>query len=121
MGPGPAARALPPALTGALNEIRGMIVELRDGGVVENANATMASARAAAESAASAAEALPALTERMSALARQAEGLVASYGARSDFNQETLNVLREMRSAARSIAELARTIERNPNSLLIGR
>ena len=34
---------------------------------------------------------------------------------------ETETLLREVRSAARAVTELARTIERNPNSLLIGR
>lgn len=116
-----AARALPPALTAALDEVRVTVAGLREGGAVENANATMASARAAAEAAAEAAAALPALTERMEKLAAQAEGLVAAYGDRSNFNAETLAALREVRSAARAISELARTIERNPNSLLIGR
>ena len=54
-------------------------------------------------------------------LVAQAGTLVDAYGARSDFNSQTLAVLREVSAAARAVAQLARTIERNPNSLLIGR
>ncbi len=115
------ARALPPALTGALDEVRATLAELREGGAVENANATMASARSAADSVAEAVEGLPELSARLERLVAQAEGLIGAYGARSDFNEETLTALREVRSAARAVAQLARTIERNPNSLLLGR
>jgi paraquat-inducible protein B len=115
------AKALPPALAGALEEVRGTLAELREGGAIENANATMASARSAADSVAAAVERLPDLSARLEQLVAQAEGLVAAYGARSDFNSETLAVLREVRAAARSVSQLARTIERNPNSLILGR
>ena len=47
--------------------------------------------------------------------------MIAAYGARSDFNAETLAMLREVRSAAKMVAQLARTIERNPNALILGR
>jgi len=116
-----AARALPPSLTSALNEIRQTLSELRAGGAVENANATMASARNAADSVAKAAESLPELSERLQQLVAQSEALLASYSGRSDFSQETLAALREVRRAAKSVSQLARAIERNPNSLLMGR
>lgn len=115
------ARKLPPALTGALDEVRQMLAELREGGVVENVNATMASARSAAGSVEAAAAELPAVIERLDAVLARADGLVAAYGARSDFNAETLAMLREVRAAARMVGQLARTIERNPNSLILGR
>jgi paraquat-inducible protein B len=116
-----AARALPESLGGALDEVRATLGELREGGTVANANATMASAREAADAVAEAAAGLPALSARLDALVGQAEGLVAAYGERSSFNADTLSALREIRAAARAVAQLARTIERNPNSLLIGR
>lgn len=115
------ARALPPALTGALDEVRATLEELREGGAVENANATMASARDAADAVADAARGLPELSARLDQLVTQAEALISSYGARSNFNEETISALREVRSAARAVAQLARTIERNPQSLLTGR
>ncbi|NVK16898.1 MAG: MCE family protein [Rhodobacteraceae bacterium] len=115
------ARALPPALTAALEEMQATLVDMRQGGLVENANATMASARGAADAVAAAAEGLPALSARLERLVAQSEALIASYGARSSFNSETLDALREIRTAARAVSQLARKIERDPNSLLFGR
>lgn len=115
------ARALPPALTGALDEVRAALSELREGGAVENTNATLASARDAAEAVAEAAAGLPELSARLDRLVAQAEAMIAAYGDRSNFNSETLAALREVRSAARAVAQLARTIERNPNALIMGR
>ncbi|MFW8595139.1 MlaD family protein [Cribrihabitans neustonicus] len=115
------ARALPASLNGALDEVRAALEELREGGAVENANATMASAREAADSVAAATEGLPALSARLNQLVAQAEGVVSAYGARSSFNTETLDALREVRAAARAVSQLARKLERDPNSLLFGR
>lgn len=115
------ARKLPPALTGALDQVRLMLSELREGGVVNNVNATMESARKAAGSVEAAAEDLPKVIARLDSVLARADGLVATYGARSDFNAETLAMLREIRSAAKMVGQLARTIERNPNSLIMGR
>ncbi|KIC37050.1 paraquat-inducible protein B [Leisingera sp. ANG-M7] len=115
------ARALPPALTGALDEMRATLEELRRGGLVENANATMASARGAADAVAAAAKGLPALSARLERLVAQSEALIASYGGHSSFNSETLDALREIKTAARAVSQLARKIERDPNSLLFGR
>ncbi|UWQ29035.1 MlaD family protein [Leisingera sp. M523] len=115
------ARSLPPTLTSALDELRLTLAELRSGGLVSNANATMASARGAADAVAAAAEGLPALSVRLERLAAQSEALITTYGARSTFNSETLDALREFKSAARSVSQLARKIERHPNSLLFGK
>ncbi|MEK0164609.1 MlaD family protein [Phaeobacter sp. JH20_36] len=115
------ARALPPALTSALDEMRLTLSELRGGGLVNNANATMASARSAADTVAAAAEGLPALSARLERLVAQSETLITAYGARSNFNSEALDALREFKSAARSVSQLARKIERDPNSLLFGK
>ncbi|MCV2869595.1 MlaD family protein [Defluviimonas sp. WL0002] len=115
------ARALPPALTAALGEVEATLSELREGGAVENANATLTSTRAAADAVAEATAALPELSARLDALIAQSERLVTAYGAQSNFNADALAALREVRAAARTIAQLARAIERNPNSLIIGR
>lgn len=115
------ARRLPPALTGTLEEVRGMLVDLREGGVVNNLNATLDSARKAAGSVETAAADLPGVIDKLDRVLARADGLVATYGARSDFNAETLSMLREIRSAAKMVGQLARTIERNPNSLILGR
>jgi paraquat-inducible protein B len=114
-------RDLPPALAGALAEVQRVLAALREGEAVENMNQTLASTRAAADSVAQAVESLPAVSARLERLVEQADGLIATYGQRSDFNAEAMDVLREFRDTARAVTQLARTIERNPNSLLIGR
>lgn len=114
-------QALPPALAGALRQVEGALAELRAGGVVPNLNNTLASASSAAEAVALAARDLPQLAARLDRLVAQAEGLVGAYGANSAVNDEMLNALREARTMARSFSQLARAIERNPNSLLFGR
>lgn len=114
-------RALPASLTGALDEARAALAELRDGGVVENTNATLASARDAAGAIEEAAKSLPDLSARIEALVAEAEKTLAGYGGQSRFNRETMASLREVRAAAEALSKLARAIERNPNSLLFGR
>lgn len=116
-----AARALPHELAAALDQIRGTLAELREGGAVANINETTASAREAADAVATATKNLPELSTRLQQLVARAEALIAAYGERSDFNDETVAALREVRSAARAVSQLARAIERKPNSLLMGR
>lgn len=115
------AQNLPEALTGALEQIDAALSELRAGGTVDNLNTTLASARDAAGSVARAADDLPELTARLNTLIAQTETLARSYDDSSDFNAQTLRMLREVSDAARALTQLAREIERNPNSLLFGR
>src|SRR6056297_563049 len=112
---------LPGTLNDALTEMRLALTELREGGVVENLNATLQSASDAAGSVADSVEDLPQLTARLERLVAETETVVQSYGERSDFNTQTLSALREVQNAARAISELAREIERSPNSLIFGR
>ena len=112
---------LPGTLNDALTEMRLALAELRAGGVVENLNATLQSASDAAGSVAASVEDLPQLTARLERLVAETEVVVSSYGARSDFNTQTLSALREVQNAAKSISDLARAIERSPNSLIFGR
>lgn len=112
---------LPGTLNDALTELRLALAELREGGVVENLNATLQSASDAAGSVAESVEDLPQLTARLERLVAETETVITSYGARSDFNTQTLSALREVQNAARAISDLAREIERSPNSLIFGR
>jgi paraquat-inducible protein B len=114
-------RAIPPSLKQALDQIAASLKELREGGAVDNLNGTLASAREAADAVALATKDLPDLADRLTSIANRADALIASYGARSDFNAETLDMLREVQAAARSVSDLARAIERSPNSLLFGK
>lgn len=112
---------LPEALSGALAEVEQALSELRAGGIIENANATLASARTASDSIANAANQLPALASRLSRTLGQAERTLLTYDDRSDVNRELNQLLRDVQEAARAIERLARTIERKPNSLILGR
>ncbi|MEL7254221.1 MAG: MlaD family protein [Pseudomonadota bacterium] len=112
---------LPEALAGALREMDAALKELRRGGAVENLNATMASAQQAAAAVEKAAEALPNVLVRVRATLGQAQRTLADFDADSNFGRDTASALREIRRAAEALGDLARTIERNPNSLILGR
>ena len=113
--------ALPASLSAALDEMRAVIGEIRDGGAINNANEALNSANEAARAIERAAATLPALTQRANQLAAQTAAILDSYGERSRFNAETLSTLRDIQSAADAVTSLARTIQRNPSSLLTGR
>lgn len=115
------AVAFPAEANAALSTMRALIDDVREGGAVENVNAALASASEAARAVEDAVSTLPALAARANALVTQTEAVVNSYGERSRFNAETLATLRDIQEASDAISSLARTIERNPNSLLIGR
>ncbi len=115
------ARELPPALASALVEVRDLLGDLREGEAVRNVNVALSSAKDAAVSVETAVAGLPGVVNRLEGIVTEAEALIATYGARSDFNAETLAMLREVRTTARSIAALVRTLERSPNSILFGK
>ncbi|WP_235829808.1 MlaD family protein [Frigidibacter oleivorans] len=115
------ARSLPPALADALHEVTAALAELRNGGAIANVNSTLSAAEEAARAINEAAQSLPDLSERLSGLVVSAGGVVATYGDQSRFNTELLTTLRDVQAASESIEALARAIERNPQSLLLGR
>ncbi len=112
---------LPDALAGALRELDAALKELRQGGAVQNLNATMASAQEAASAIEKAADALPDVLVRVRATLGQAQRTLADFDEDSNFGRDTAAALREIRRAAEALGDLARTIERNPNSLILGR
>lgn len=115
------AVAFPGEANAALSTMRALLDDVRAGGAVENVNAALASANEAAKAVEDAVSTLPALAARANQLVTQTEAVVNSYGERSRFSAETLATLRDIQEASDAISSLARTIERNPNSLLIGR
>jgi paraquat-inducible protein B len=115
------AKSIPPALASALSEVQAALRELREGGAVANTNATLASARDAAQAVAEAAKNFPDVSKQLDSVIAKTDALISAYGAKSTFNSETLDLLRELKTAAKSVSQLARTIERNPNSLILGR
>lgn len=114
-------QALPESLAAALDQVRSVLSELQDGGAVTNLNNTLASAENAANEVALAAQSLPDLVQRLDRLANQAEATLAAYDGNSPINREAMLAVRAFRQAADNASSLAKTIERNPNSLLIGR
>ncbi|MCB5198211.1 MlaD family protein [Loktanella sp. TSTF-M6] len=117
----PSAQALPASLSSALDEVQLTLAEVREGGAIENVNAALQSASDAAQAIEEAANTLPDLTDQAGALITSSGDVIASYGERSRFNNDITGVLRGIQEAADAITNLARTIQRNPNSLITGR
>ncbi len=115
------AVALPGALKGALDELSATLTELREGGAVDNVNQTLASARNAADTIAVSAQELPDVVERLTALFAQASRTIEGYNKGDEISRTARETMRGIQQAADALAKLARTIERNPNSLLLGR
>ena len=115
------AKALPRALKRALDEVNYTLQTLREGGTVENVNRTLASARNAADTVAVTAQDLPAMVARLNRLFAQASRTIEGYDKGDELNRSAQTTLRDIQKAADALASLARTIERNPNSLLLGR
>ena len=115
------AKELPKALKRALDEVNYTLQALREGGTVENVNRTLASARTAADNVAITARDLPDVLARLNRLLNQASTTIAGYDKGDELNRAAQSTLRDIQKAADALASLARTIERNPNSLLLGR
>ncbi|MDG1863063.1 MAG: MlaD family protein [Yoonia sp.] len=116
-----ATAELPASLSAALDEMMVFLAEVRKGGAIENVNAALQSASEAAKAIETSVQGLPDLSSRASRLVTETEAVIASFGERSRFSAETLGTLRDIQSAADAVTNLARTIQRNPSSLLTGR
>lgn len=115
------AEQLPRNLSETLKSASGLLNDLRDGNAAGSLNKALASASTAAEDVSASVQRLPQLSARLEQLAARADAVLAAYGSRSDFNNETVNLMREMRRAAYAFGSLARTIERNPQAFILGR
>ena len=115
------AEQLPRNLSDTLKAASGLLNDLRDGDAGNNLSEMLKSARVAADRVGNSVERLPDLTTRIERLVARADGVVAAYGDRSQFNTEAVNMMREMRRAANAMASLARLIERNPRAFILGR
>jgi paraquat-inducible protein B len=117
----PETAQLPAALAGALDQLNATLRELREGGAVQNVNQTLASARTAADSIAVSARDLPDVINRLNALFAQAGRTIDGFNQGDALSRSAQAALRDIQQAAGALEKLARTIERNPNSLLLGR
>lgn len=114
-------REIPENLNSALSQLGDTLEQLRDGGLIENANSTLDATSRAADSVADATDRLPDVVTKIEQLLAQAEGTLAGFDRNAPLSTEARATLREIRNAASSVNSLARAIERRPNSLLIGR
>lgn len=117
----PELKRAPAELAGALGAARAMLDGLAEADLAGDAARAMAATSSAAAAFESAASGLPALVRSLADAAARAEAAIDAYAAGSPLNTEAVAALREMRQAARAVSTLAETLERRPNSLIIGR
>ncbi|SPJ23812.1 PqiB family protein [Palleronia abyssalis] len=110
----PETQRVPTALSNALEEVQRLLIQVQEGGLIENANATLSSIRQSADQ-------VPTLLTNVGGLLNQTGTIIEGYDSRGALGAEIQSTLRDIQSAASSIDSLARQIERNPNSLLFGR
>lgn len=115
------AAQLPRNLSDTLQAASGLLNDLRDGNAAGSLNNALNSASVAADEIAKAVQDLPTLTRRLQQTAARAESVLAAYGDRSAFNNEAINMMRELRRATDAFGSLARMIERNPRAFILGR
>lgn len=115
------AEQLPRNLSNTLEAASGLLNDLREGDATGSLNNALDSASQAADQVAASVERLPQLIQRLEATAARADSVLASYGERSAFNTEAVNMLRELRRATEAFGSLARLIERNPRAFILGR
>ncbi|AGT11306.1 PqiB family protein [Paracoccus aminophilus] len=115
------AAQLPKNLSDVLKSASGLLNDLRDGNATGSLNELLKSAKVTSDQIAESVKQFPELTARINQLAARADQVIAAYGPRSDFNNETVNMMREFRRAATAVSSLANMIERNPRAFILGR
>jgi paraquat-inducible protein B len=110
-----------PELTGTLEEARLVLSELREAGASAKLNSVLSSAEGAAKAIETAADQLPDLTSRLETLTARTETVLSSYDESSRLISTSLATLRDISEAAEALKSLARTLQRNPNSIILGR
>ncbi|SPF81666.1 PqiB family protein [Pseudoprimorskyibacter insulae] len=117
----PGIEDIPVALRNTLVELETSLTALREGGVVDSLNATLKSAQSTMEAIETATVQVPDVVARLNRVAGALEQTIAGYGPESRLNRDAQNAINEVARAAEAFRSLARTIERNPNSLITGR
>ncbi|GIT89097.1 intermembrane transport protein PqiB [Roseobacter sp. OBYS 0001] len=117
----PAMQELPASLAGALDELNRTLAELREGGAVDNVNATLLSARNAADAVALSTQDLPDLVDRITQVFDEASATIAGYNKGEVLSRDAQAALRDISQASNAISALARLLERNPSALIRGR
>lgn len=117
----PGAEQIPGSLTAALDQVRSLVVELRQSGTATNVNGALVSVAEAGQSFQALSRNLAILIPKLAAVAETADSVLSSVDVGSELNYEAAAALREVRDAARAITALAATVERRPNSLILGK
>ncbi len=115
------ATDLPASLNAALAELQATLAELRTGGAINNANQTLVSAANASDAVAEAAKGLPEILERLNGLINQANLTLSGFDESSGISRDVRSAMRKIQEAADAVASLARAIQRQPNSIIMGR
>ncbi len=113
--------ALPASIVGTLDELQVALAELRTGGAVDNLNKTLAAAESSLTAINAATQQMPEVVTRLDSAVGTLQRAVAGYAPGSRFEVDLTSAIRDISEAAESFRSLARTIERNPNSLITGR
>jgi paraquat-inducible protein B len=117
----PGVADLPVSLGDALDELTASLGELREGGAVQNVNATLSSARDAADAIALSSRDLPQLVERITQVFDEASATIAGYNRGDVLSRDAQRALQDISQAAEAITALVRLLERNPSALIRGR
>jgi len=117
----PGADELPESVTAAFDQIRVTVADLQRRNVPQNFNETLVSFNAASLSFTELSAAINTVMPQVSGLATRADSVLSEFDVGSELNYEAITTIREIRDAARAITALVATIERRPNSLLLGK
>ena len=112
------APAMLAKLAATVDDLRAILAEVSSGDTVGKLNSTLTSTD---QVAGALAESLPVLVTRFTEVADRADAALATVTPGSEINRQTIDVLRELRDAARSANALATTLQRRPNSIIFGR
>ncbi len=117
----PGAEQLPGSVTAAFDQLRITVADLQNRNVPANFNETLLSFNAASNSFTGLSANLNAVLPQVAGLAARADSVLSEFDVGSELNYEAITTIREIRDAARAISALVATIERRPNSLLLGK
>jgi paraquat-inducible protein B len=117
----PGAEQLPEAVTAAFDQIRVTVADLQRRDVPKNFNETLVSFNGASLAFQGLSANLNAVLPQVAGLAARADSVLSEFDVGSELNYEAITTIREIRDAARAITALVATIERQPNSLILGK
>ncbi len=117
----PGAEQIPGAVVAAFDQVRVAVSDLQARNVPENFNNALVSFNGASIAFQGLSANLNALMPQISAVATRADSVLGSLDVGSELNYEAITTIREIRDAARAITALVATIERKPNSLILGK